>query len=700
MLARVRLARPVQDAFIQGDRLVLFQGQTGAYSFQQSIAILALPSLKLIHETTLPGFTLLGIRGNRIYTTFSANGKSDLMIFDLQFRELGRIQIPPPLDKINSNCQPSIEQSEEDRAVLTANCGEMHILDLKSYSVAHSIRRYALFYSMALYDRLIFTTATDEVAGTHGGIVVFDMDTGKESARLPIAASTIAIKGGILLAAGKPVSTGRDASWQMETYRINAEAIRKGGWQEARVGQQCRQAGARLTEKQDLYEAISLCKEAGVEGYVSKADIPTAVLPALREYGLWLSQTLDKSSEALRILEKVQAAKPDSDVARALNEASVKMKVVGNDGTTDLTEFERQTNFGQVLTDGSRIAKATTKTIEFGAFSNLFYFTGDRLYVGRYGCRTRSCDGGATIGVFDRNSLNELASITVAPDDQDFQDAIESIAADDKHIYASVGYRYEQKGRPNFFVIDRKTLQIKKRAQVQSVGRLRLEEGTLVVCRCHFTEEQACTKLDPATLKMTEVPDKACVQNEPDNVTILRVDKEMTGAAKFVAVTRSYLVARSGLGSSSEYILYPREGGQPLRSVRGQGEELDWPASVDGNEIVTRKVTLGSQLIKLVSLPAGTVQTLFGLPTTPLRNVVPMLHQQILYVGYGRDLLIFDLREKRIKRYIKDFIPAGFKNNGFGLDANRIDRLIIDRGRLIALTFYGENSRVILLSDL
>jgi hypothetical protein len=134
--------------------------------------------------------------------------------------------------------------------------------------------------------------------------------------------------------------------------------------------------------------------------------------------------------------------------------------------------------------------------------------------------------------------------------------------------------------------------------------------------------------------------------------------------------------------------------------VRGQGEELDWPASVDGNEIVTRKVTLGSQLIKLVSLPAGTVQTLFGLPTTPLRNVVPMLHQQILYVGYGRDLLIFDLREKRIKRYIKDFIPAGFKNNGFGLDANRIDRLIIDRGRLIALTFYGENSRVILLSDL
>ena len=122
--------------------------------------------------------------------------------------------------------------------------------------------------------------------------------------------------------------------------------------------------------------------------------------------------------------------------------------------------------------------------------------------------------------------------------------------------------------------------------------------------------------------------------------------------------------------------------------------------SVDGNDIVIRQGTLGGQLIKLVSLPSGAVQTLLGLPVTPLRVPVPMLHEQTLYVGYGRDLLIYDLSARRLNRYIKDFIPGEFKNNGFGLDAHRITRLMIDQGRLIALTFHGVNSQIIRLSDL
>jgi hypothetical protein len=591
--ARLRLSNPVADAFIEGDRLVLFQGPASAYGFQQALAIFELPSLKLIQETTLPGARLVGIRDGRIYTAFPASGKDELMVFDRQFRALGRIQIPPPMDQINASCQPAIEQSENDRAVLIANCGEMHVLNLKSFSVEHSIRRYAFFYSMALHDGLIFTRAIDQPVGVNDGVVVFDMETGSETARLPIPAATIAIKGNILLAAAAPDSTGTDAKWQMETYRLNTGAMRKGVWREAKVAQQCRQAGAQLADTRDLYRAIALCKQAGVDGYAQGAAIPAAVLPALRLYGIWLSQTLDQGAEAVRVLEKVQAAQPDPEVALALAESRLKARVVGREGAGELTREERQTGFGKVFEIGAPPARTTVKRIEFGAFSDLFLFSGDRLYVGRYGCGDGRCDGGASLGVFDRDTLDELASVQIAPDNQEYQDAIASISADDRRIYACVRYRYEQQGqqqgRPNFFVVDRQTLEVIRRERTRS--------------------------------------DETCAEKDKGNATTV---------------------------------------------------------TVDGTQGVDR------QLIKLVS-PAGDMQTLFGLPVTPLGAPVPILHEQTLYVGYGRDLLIYDLAQHRLRRYIRDFIH---------LDERRIERLVIDRGRLIALTFHSVNSRVMRLSDL
>lgn len=698
VLKRIRLAKVVREAFIDGDRLVLFQGER-TYN-EQAVAILELPSLKLIRETELPGAQLISIRNGHVYTASPGNGKNELVVFDRQLRELGRIEIPPPLEKINANCQPTIEQDDHERAVLIANCGEMHVLDLKSFSITHSMRRYALFYSMALHNGLMFTTASDKSASDDVGIVVFDMDTGKEVAHLPISASTIAIKGNILLAAHQPVSMGLNSTWPMDTYQINADAIRDGRWQQARVVQQCRQAETQWEDKKDLYAAIGLCKQAGIEAYARGTSIPATVLPALRQYGLWLSQTLDQSPEAVQVLEMVQAAKPEQSVALALDEARLKARVIGGETTNELTEAERETNFGQVFEDGVPLTKAITKTIEFGFFSDLFYFSGDRLYVGRYGCGTTSCEGGTTLGVFDRNTLDELASVPIAPDDHEYQDSIASIAADEKHIYASVSYRYEQKGRPNFLVIDPNTLKVTKRVQVESIGKLYVARGRLLSCGSLDSLNDACADLDPVTLKLTEAPDMTYVKGEPGDDAIVTVDRTVATEANFVAVTRDYLVVRRRMGTNAEYMFYPRAGGKPLPPVRDLGNALERAGSVDGNNILIREPTLRGQLIKLVSLPSGAAQTILGLPVTPSRVPVPMLRGQTLYVGYGRDLFVYDLRDRRIRRYIKDFIPTGFNNNGFGLDTSRIDRLIIDQDRLIALTFRGASSRIIRLSDL
>jgi hypothetical protein len=405
---------------------------------------------------------------------------------------------------------------------------------------------------------------------------------------------------------------------------------------------------------------------------------------------------LDKCPEAVTILEKVIAAKPEPEVAHALNEARLKAKVVSGEADDKLTDAERQTDFGQILENGRQLAKATTKTIEFGDFSNLFLFSGDRLYVGRNGCKTTRCDGGATIGVFDRSTLDELASVQIAPDNSDYQDAITSLAADDRHLYASVEYRYEQEGRPNFFVVDRKTLKVTKHAQIKSIGTLHVEQNRLMTCGCHFTEHQACAELDPLTLKLTEMPNRICVPNEQNREAIVAVGEQMASSTEFLAVTRDYLVTRNRSGSKAGYVFYPRSGGQPMPPVDGPGDALDSPVSIDGNDIVIHQVSSGGDLIKLVSVPSGKVQTLLGLPD----RSAAILHGQTLYVGYGRDLLIYDLKDRRLRRYIKNFITAGFRDNGFGLDMHRIERLIIDHGKLIVLTFYGANSRIIQLSDL
>jgi len=113
-----------------------------------------------------------------------------------------------------------------------------------------------------------------------------------------------------------------------------------------------------------------------------------------------------------------------------------------------------------------------------------------------------------------------------------------------------------------------------------------------------------------------------------------------------------------------------------------------------------RELVRKGQLVKLVTVPTGASRTLLGLPVTPLRAPVPLLHGQTLFVGLGRDLLVFNMKGNRLERYITDFIPAGSEGNRNRFDANRIAQLMTDRGRLVAITFRGENSRIVPLSSL
>jgi hypothetical protein len=163
------------------------------------------------------------------------------------------------------------------------------------------------------------------------------------------------------------------------------------------------------------------------------------------------------------------------------------------------------------------------------------------------------------------------------------------------------------------------------------------------------------------------------------------------------------MIIWSGVPSSrrrTPHNLLHKTGEQSVSVQLPDGASLDWPTSISGNAILITEPTRRTQILSLVSVPAGTTRTLIGVPTSRLRTPVALLHDQTLFVGLGHDLIVFDVRNGVLQRYIKDFIAAPAQDNGHGLDTNRIARLMIDRGRLIALTFHGDNTRIASLSGL
>ena len=682
-ISQIKLQENISWAKINGHRLVVIQGKrfSSGYAANAQALVLELPSLKVIQSTEIVGGNDVQLWQEKILSL-----GHDLAAYDEEFNELFRIVLPIRKRGERVSCAATWPlRVYADKAVVVANCGEILIYDLTTRQLERTIPSYSHFYAVAILDGLIFTTPTSEPKqkdSTH----VYELLTGRELAILPINATDIIAKGNRLLAVEREFAKPST----MTLYSVDASAIRNGKWRAGQVIGECKKAETLLASTGDLYGAINMCKLAGIEGFVDEAKMSKAILSTVKQYAIWLSQALDRGQDAVPILEKLKGIAPDQEIESALNEAHLKARVLAGHELGELTEKERQTNFARVLVEGGRITTAETNNINFGSFSNLFHFSENRIYIGRY-------YNGASIGVLDRTTLNEIARIPIAPDDNEYQDNVTSIASDRNRIYVSVEYRYKQVGRPNFFVIDKESLKVIKKVQLGSLATLISDDGRLMTCGCHFTTGQKCRALDPVAMQVEEIPGKLCIQNEANSQSVVTFEGAKDTEAGFVAITENYLVAQSSRPPDAKYTIYPKTGGQPKVVRLGTSDSLSWPISVDGNSIIIREATRSAALIKLFSARTGTMQTLFGAPVTNSRNPVPILSHQTLFVGLGRDLLIFNLTSNRLQRYIKDFIPTFpmFNNNFYW-----ISRLIVDRDRLIALTINGDNSRIARLADL
>lgn len=691
-VGQIKLNLGISWAKIEGERLIAVQGASlgSGYATKASALVFELPTLKIVKSVEIVG-------GN---DTQSWEGKIlslgyDLAAYDDDLNEVFKISLPPRKREDRVSCAATWPlRVYKDKAVIVANCGEILIYDLPTRRLERTIPSYAHFYAVAILDGLIFTAPTSEPRQKDSARV-YDLNTGRELAVLPINGTDLFAKGTRLLVVQREFAKPSP----MTLYSVNTAALRDGQWRNAEVATQCQQA-ASLADSGDLYGAIRLCESAGVEGLVDELKSSPRILAVVRQYALWLTKTFDRSGDAAVVLEQVRKIAPGLEIDRALAEVRLKSRVLEGKDPGPRTEEEQQTTFGRTLAAGQRPIHAESRNIDFGAFSNIFLFSGDRVYVGRYGCR-RCSESGASIAVLDRGTLEQVADIPIAPDDNEYQDAIRSIAADGNRIYATVEYRYEQAGRPNFVVIDKGSLEILKKAHVGAPSSLIVENGRLLACGCSFTGDQSCVALDPMTTRTASESTATCAPADGMNdKAVAHVQNTPRAQDRFVALTKDYLVGRPPYPKDAPYIAYPRLGGQPITMQTTAGASLDWPVSISGNSILITEATRNAQIIKLVSVPSGMTQTLIGLPVSRLRSPVLLLRDQTLFIGLGHDLMLFDVKQFVLRQYIRNFIPAPFQDNGNGLDKNVIGRLMIDRGRLIALTFYGENSRIVSLSDL
>lgn len=695
-LKQIKLQQGISWARIEGNRLLAIQGASlsGGYLGTANALILELPSLRVIRSLEIFGGNDALVWNGQILSL-----GYNLYFYDFEFNLKSDIVFPKRRAGKGVSCAATTHlRLYRDKATVVTDCGDIWVMDLPSRKIERVIPSYAHFYAVAIMDGLIFTAPTSEPRLMNQARV-FDLYSGKELAILPINATDLFVAGNRLLAVEREFAKPS----LITLYAVDGAALRGGQWRMKKALRDCG-AADRLEAAGDLYGAIAVCREAGMESMLEEARGTHAVRDMLRRHALRLVRSLDGARDAIGLLEALQIIAPNAQQQSALVEARLKAGVLDGEKVSALTPEEQATPFGRSLEISPRSQRGQSRDIDFGAFSNLFHFSGKHLYVGRYGSRGGGA-GGSGVGVFDRATLEELDSIPIAMDDQD---SVESLTTDARYLYVGVAHQGQtdstEADGANLFVIDRKTTKLVRSLFVAAPSSLHLSDGELLACACPVDSGNGCYALNPVTGKTAARPRLTCMAKPLGRDTmVVRLPESSQPPLNVVAATRDYLVTGGNYGRKPSYQVYPRSGpGQPvpLTSDGLRPGALDRLLAVSDNMLLVGELLRHGLNIKRLDLPSGTVHTLAAVPTAPSRMAVPLVHERTLLIGLGRDLLLIDLRNGQLRRYLKDFIASDFRDNGHGLDRHRIDRLMIDNGRLIALSFYGDNSRIVPLSDL
>jgi uncharacterized protein len=664
-----RLRDAILWGHIVGERLLL--AQRGMSSDKVTMLVYRLPALKLERSTEITGGNETALWGDKIVSVGDRLG-----IYDMDLREMAVVDLPKPDPSLEANCGNGPLRISGDKAVVRANCARLAVVDLSTARVERILPMVSFGQSFAVAEGLVFTVDPD---GKEPDVRVIDLTSGRELARLGIEASFLAMQGKSLLAMKRKdfSSLGRFTLYEVDFASIRSETSRI-----ARVLNGCRAAAQMLKRRGDLHVTLEACEKAGIRGFVEETNLSPELREAVANYARWLTLSFSRYSEGATILGRIQRTNPSPRIESQM--ALAKRKAFYLDPPPK-----------EALPSKNPEPKGVTRVpIDFGSFSNLMRFEGDRLYIGRWSCGDGHDTGyaGVTLEVLDRKTFQRIKRVEVAPCNDQQQDSITAISVVPGYVVLGLAYRYEEEGRPTVAVVDAQTLEVVKRGFVkQKIAGLSQWQGRLLACA--RSSDQLHHRFDPVSARLlaaTEDEARACLNGDPVRLTAWEASTPVHDTELVVETPRYRVFADRKWPPTTYHIV--QKGGGTTRDIRLPERQYAEALAVPGRDALVLRYASGRRTrFTYFDIETQTDVVLFELNKAGDQ----IIWGRYLFVALGRDLLMYDLERRIVVGYEKELIREGFLDNCCGKDSNNIDRLVLDEGRLIALTFDGSNTRVI-----
>lgn len=439
---RLRLGEPILAAFIEGQQLVALQSTTGyGEGSALSFTLFELPSLKVLRVKSIPGIRLISMEHGLVVQGYQ-KGRPQLIFYDRQLQERGRLDLPPPQAQLTYSCGLGPLRLEGDVAALVANCGEIHVINMKTFSIERTIPRYANFYSVVLRNGLIYTASENR-----DGIVVFDAASGRELGRIPIRGGSLYASKNMLLVAGR-YERYEEIKWPMSVYEIHDQALRSGSWRMQSILQACSEARRKFGASGDIYEAAELCGRSGIDSMLRDEKNVSDELRGLAiDYAIWLTKTLDRYDDGRELLEKLGEGKTH---AIEIYEANLKKSLFK----------ERVERFPEALQERGDFSRALARGLKrpppmrFDLPDGQLYFFDDFVYMPRESCGDEK--DGVYVNIYDRKTFKSLRSVKILGCSDDHEDSIRSVSADKDKLYVRTE-QYEGKATSHHYFVFRKS---------------------------------------------------------------------------------------------------------------------------------------------------------------------------------------------------------------------------------------------------
>ena len=440
---KLRLGEPTFGSFTDGKQLHLLQGQSG-YGEESALKItrLELPSMKVLGTSSIFGSRLISTDYGLLVVLGYRSGRPQLIFYDYLLKERGRVEIPPPQEKRNLSCQPGNFRREGDIAVIVANCGEIHVINMKIFAIEKTIPRHANFYSLVLRNGLIYTTS-----GKQDGIVVFDTRNGRELGRIPIRGTHLFTNRDRLLVVGNYTPYEAE-KWPVSVYRIDDRPLKSGSWRIQSVRRSCADAQRVLASTSDLYRAIELCNQGGIDALLLGADaIPADLTGVAIEYASWLTRTLHLYDLGLKALEKLGSIGARADDAY---EATVKKATFSPPAGVVSGAVQSRGEFSKALARGLQRKPRMQFKLHDRLNASQIYFYDDYVYEPRWSCYNEN--DGVYVDIYERKTFKLTHALKVLPCDNEQEDNVFTIAADQSRLYVRTTFKYDDSTRKDYFV--------------------------------------------------------------------------------------------------------------------------------------------------------------------------------------------------------------------------------------------------------